>query len=49
MVSQLRGGYVDALLLDAPWVEWMVSSQCDLYSVGQNLLPVDMVGDVCGC
>jgi len=42
MMAQLRSGYVDALVLDAPWVEFMIGTQCDMYSVGDLVLPVDM-------
>lgn len=56
MMSGLRNGVVDALVLDAPWVEYMVANECDLFTVGSLVLPVNMVRAAlcclvhsCGC
>mmetsp|Transcript_26460 Transcript_26460/g.57730 ORF Transcript_26460/g.57730 Transcript_26460/m.57730 type:complete len:641 (+) Transcript_26460:134-2056(+) len=40
MLSLLRNRTLNALLLDAPWVEYMAATNCDLETVGDLVLPV---------
>ncbi|GFH09629.1 uncharacterized protein HaLaN_04807 [Haematococcus lacustris] len=42
MIAQLRSGIVQALILDAPFVEYHAAESCDLYAVGEMLLPVNL-------
>lgn len=42
MLRMLRSAEISALILDAPFVEYQVASSCDLYEVGDTLLPVNL-------
>ncbi len=43
MMSMLRSGEIQALVLDSPWVQYTAASNCDMFVVGDMVLPVDLV------
>eukprot|EP00798_Chlamydomonas_sp_ICE-L_P016227 gene16227-22393_t len=42
MLAKLRNGVYKALLLDAVWVDYTAATTCDLYTVGDLLMPVNL-------
>ncbi len=43
MLRMLRSGAIKALVLDSPWVQWTAAANCDLFIVGDMVLPVNLV------
>ncbi len=43
LLRTLRAGEVKAIVLDAPWVKFTAAAHCDLFIVGDMVLPVNLV------
>lgn len=42
MLTKLRSGELTALIFDAPFVEYSAAASCDLYVIGELVLPVNL-------